>query len=49
MPRDNTEVHQDGDGAASVFRLNLDQVVGAGDAGFGTQMGDVDGIWVSFH
>jgi hypothetical protein len=39
MPLDNTAVHQDGD-AAAVIRLNLDQVAGAGDAGFGTEMGD---------
>jgi hypothetical protein len=28
-----------------VFRLNLDQVAGAGDAGFGAEMGDGDGFW----
>jgi hypothetical protein len=28
-----------------VVRLKLDQVTGAGDAGFGTQMGDCDGFW----
>jgi hypothetical protein len=44
MLLDNTAVHQDGD-AAAVIRLNLDQVAGAGDAGFGTEMGDGDGFF----
>jgi hypothetical protein len=28
-----------------VIRLKLDQVAGAGDAGFGAQMGDGDVVW----
>ena len=47
MAMGNAAVHQDSDAAAAMFRLNLDQVAGAGDAGFGTQMGDGDGMWVS--
>ena len=36
-------VHRDGDAAAGV-RQNLVQVAGAGDAGFGAQMGDFHGF-----
>ncbi len=44
MALGNAAVHQDVD-AAALVRLNLNQVAGAGDAGFGTQMGDGDGFW----
>ncbi|MCA1746358.1 MAG: hypothetical protein LC655_01575 [Bacteroidales bacterium] len=37
------------DATAAMFRLNLDQMAGAGDAVFGAQVGDGYGIWVSFH
>ena len=44
MALGNAAVHQDGDAAAAVVRLNLDQVTGAGDAGFGAEVGDGDGF-----
>jgi len=45
MALGNAAVHQDGDAAAAVVRLKLDQVAGAGNAGFSAQMGDGDGFW----
>jgi hypothetical protein len=45
MALGNAAVHQDGGAAASVFRLNLDQVAGTSDAGFGAQVGDGDVFW----
>ncbi len=45
MALGNAAVHQDGDAVAAVVRLKQDQVAGAGDAGFGAQMGDGDVGW----
>ncbi len=44
MALGHAAVHQDGN-AAAVVRLNLDQLIGAGDAGFGTPVGDGDVVW----
>jgi hypothetical protein len=40
----NAAVHRDID-AVAVVRLKLNQVAGAGDAGFGTEVGDGDWDW----
>src|SRR6056297_2455044 len=45
MALGNAAVHQDGGAAAAVVRLKLDQVAGAGDAGFGAEVGDGDVAW----
>ena len=44
MAMGNAAVHQDIDAAAVVW-LNLDQVAGAGDTGFGAQVDNGDEGW----
>jgi hypothetical protein len=48
MALGNAAVHQDGDAAAAVVKLKLDQVAGAGDAGFGAKMVYGYGVWDHF-
>jgi hypothetical protein len=45
MALGNAAVHKNGDAVAAVVRLKLDQVAGAGDAGFGAEMGAGDVAW----
>ena len=49
MAMGNAAVHQDSDAAAAIFRLNLDQVAGAGDAGFGPEMGYGYGVLIHIY